>query len=198
MGKRSDFPRQARDLYKTPRAPVLALSAFLTDVDGFAEPFVGDGAIVRTLRDLGHSCGFACDIEPLGAAQEYAEVKDALDVTEADLADCTHVISNPPWPAPRGRGEPTLSFIRHLSALRPTWLLLPADFMHNAYASEVMSVCHEIVPVGRVKWIEGSKHTGMENAAWLRLDSRLRPLTTVFHSRRDRPVVLARWLEDLL
>jgi hypothetical protein len=33
-----------------------------------------------------------------------------------------------------------------------------------------MASCSDIVAIGRVKWTEGSKHTGKDNYAWYRFD----------------------------
>lgn len=201
IGKRSQFLRQARDLYKTPREPILLLSPFLRDVESYAEPFVGDGAIVRTLSELGHELAYASDIQPEGEATRYAEVRDALTLTKADLRGASHVISNPPWPMPRRRGEPTVSFIRHLCRLAPTWLLLPADFAHNAYAADlIMLQCDMIVSVGRVKWIADSDQSGKENTAWFRFrdDLCLGGVPGFIPLQRPVPYVRAAWMEDLL
>jgi hypothetical protein len=35
-----------------------------------------------------------------------------------------------------------------------------------------MPHCSDIVPIGRVKWIEGSKHADKDNYAWYRFDTR--------------------------
>lgn len=201
MGKRSAFTRQARDLYKTPPEPVLMLSPFLTDVTSYAEPFVGDGAIVRTLASLGHNLAFASDIEPQGDARRYAETRDVLTLTRDDLRGASHIITNSPWPAPRRRGEPTISYIRHLMTLAPSWMLLPADFMHNASASDlVMLGCDLIVSVGRVKWMAGTDQSGMENAAWYRFrdDLPLGLLPSFVPLQRPIPRVESKLLEDLL
>ena len=49
-------------------------------------------------------------------------------------------------------------------------------------AAPFMASCSDIVVIGRVKWIEGSKHTGKDNHAWYRLDAH--PL----RSRDHRPL----------
>jgi hypothetical protein len=36
-------------------------------------------------------------------------------------------------------------------------------------AAPFLPRCSDIVAVGRVKWIEGTKHTGFDNFAWYRL-----------------------------
>lgn len=197
MGKRSNFMRLARDHYPTPVEPVLDLSPFLGDVDGFCEPCVGDGALVAALSRLGHRLELACDLEPVEPAASYAERRDALTLIEADLRGITHFITNPPWPQPYARGEPTLSLIRHLSSLRPTWLLLSADFCHNAYAPEVMAYCAAIVAVGRVRWIPDSTNSGKDNAAWYLFDRRS-PGLTIFHSRGARVPVYSHDIERLI
>jgi hypothetical protein len=39
-----------------------------------------------------------------------------------------------------------------------------------------MRCCSDIVTIGRVKWFEGSKHTGKDNHAWYRFDGRSQSL----------------------
>ena len=190
MGKRSDgaFERIERNFYATPLKPTLRLSGFLGDVEAFAEPFVGDGAWVRHLGSFGIPCVFASDIQPEGEARRYALTRDAmrLDRSDLDICGATHIISNPPWPTPRANGEPTVSLIWHLMRIRPTWLLLSADFAHNVYAPPLMRRCRKMVSVGRVKWIEGTKHDGKDNCAWYLFDDSFTG-ETVFH-----PLPLAR------
>lgn len=202
MGKRSPgFERAARDFYVTPPGPVAILSPFLGDVDGFAEPCVGDGALVRHLEALGHRCALALDLEPRGEAEGYARTGDALQLTRGDLWGSTHIVTNPPWPARRGSdGEPTMGLIRHLARMRPTWLLLSADFMHNGYAAEVMTYCASIVSVGRIKWMPGTKHVGMDNAAWYLFDRNIsrHPLPTIFHAHGNGKPSFAADIEELL
>lgn len=202
MGKRSDFERVDRDFYPTPAAPVLDLAPYLSDVQGYVEPCAGDGQLVERLEGLGHLCTFAADLSPVGSMYGIATEMDALDLTEQHCIAATHIITNPPWPAKSGRGEPTLEMIRRWAALRPTWLLLSADFAHNGYAAEVLAYCDLIVPVGRVKWIADSRFTGKDNAAWYRFDRRRysaeSPAHTRFAARGERRAVYASEIEDLL
>ena len=51
-------------------------------------------------------------------------------------------------------------------------------------AAPFLPHCSDIVAIGRVKWIEGSKHTGKDNHAWYRFDAR-HSGGPVFH--RTRP-----------
>lgn len=183
MGKRSNFPRIARDLYPTPRDPVLCLAPHLPAATRYAEPCCGNGDLVGHLTGLGFPLGFACDIDPGVETFAYADIRDALTLDAIDLFDCDMIITNPPWPAPYRFGEPTLSLIRRFSRILPTWLLLPADFAHNAYAGEVLHYCQKIVSVGRVRWISGSENDGKDNSAWYLFDQAGERGRTVFVGR---------------
>ena len=176
MGKRSDFERHPRGLYPTPESAVRPLLPHLPAAVCFDEPCAGDGALVRHLTAEGHSLGAASDIQPMAAG---IATSDACGIKQCS-GDM--FITNPPWPEPNKRGDPTLSILMHLSALAPTWLLLPADFTHNIYFHRVAARCQKIVSVGRVKWISDSKHTGKDNCAWYLFDGGHEG-STVFHGR---------------
>jgi hypothetical protein len=173
MGKRSDFERIERDFYPTPPEAIYPLTPWISTIEGFCEPCVGSGALSDVLVGLGHHLALACDPEPSGEAAGYARRISALEITQADCRGFSHFITNPPWPRKHGRGEPTLSMIRHLSSLRPTLMLLSADFAHNTYATEVLDYCPLIISIGRIRWIAGSEHTGKDNAAWYLFNQRI-------------------------
>jgi hypothetical protein len=177
MSKRSSkFERNPRGLYPTPVSAVHPLLHYLPNSVIFDEPCAGAGDLVTHLQAGGHSLAFASDIHPM--ADGITEC-DALDL---DRCNGGMFITNPPWPEPNQRGDPTLSILIHLSSLAPTWLLLPADFCHNRYFRKVESRCRRIVSVGRVKWIPDSKYSGKDNAAWFLFDKA--PVgQTVFHGR---------------
>ena len=164
MGKRSNFERHPRGLYPIPKSALRPLLPHLPTTVRFDEPCAGEGALVRHLEAEGHSLGAASDIQPMAAG---IVTSDACNIEQ-----CTSemFITNPPWPEPSRRGDPTLSILMHLSSLAPTWLLLPADFAHNVYFHKVASRCRKIVSVGRVKWIPGTKGPGKDNAAWYLFD----------------------------
>ena len=65
-----------------------------------------------------------------------------------------------------------------------TWLLFDADWMHTIQAAPFWTLCKKIVSVGRVQWIEDSKTSGMDNAAWY-LFSKNGPPGTQFYFRAD-------------
>jgi hypothetical protein len=165
MGKRSDFERKERDLYQTPYAAVVPLLPHLPEIARFDEPCVGDGDLVKHLECHGHKCFAIGDI---------FSGQDALDIigTPADM-----FITNPPW-----NRKILHRIILHLSAIRPTWLLFDADWMHTKQASEYMEYCRKIVSVGRVKWIPDSPHTGKDNCAWY-LFTKERTAHTEFYGR---------------
>ena len=70
--------------------------------------------------------------------------------------------------------------IPHFQSIALTWLLLPADFVSTLQAVPFLSHCSDIVTIGRVKWIEGSKYTSKDNLGWYRFDARHkgRPLSS--------------------
>jgi hypothetical protein len=166
MGKRSDFERRPADFYPTPRAAVVPLIPHLRGIRTFAEPCAGDGDLVRHLEEFGLRCIYAGDIR---AGQ------DALALASYGAVDA--IITNPPWSR-----EPMHSLIAHCQNIRPTWLLLDADWAHTKQAAPFLPHASDIVAVGRVKWIEGSKYTGKDNCAWYRFDIK-HTAGPVFHGR---------------
>lgn len=159
MTKRASgkYPRNPRDSYATPYEAVGPLLAHLTEETWFDEPCQGDGHLVTHLKKHGHVIVNATDIQ------------DGYDALEIERCDGSMFITNPPWPHPGKRGEPTLSIALHLSSIAPTWLLLSADFAHNGYFAKIAERCVKIVSVGRVSWM-GNGIKGYDNAAWYLFD----------------------------
>ncbi|WP_312531932.1 class I SAM-dependent methyltransferase [Paracoccus sp. (in: a-proteobacteria)] len=165
MGKRSSFERIERDFYPTPPEAVAPLLPHLGFGDSFIEPCAGDMALVNTLEEAGMSCRFEGDIEPRHSdVRRFNALSDDLAVW-ADGVDC--IITNPPW-----RRDVLHPMIRHFTALRPTWLLFDADWMHTVQSAEFMPLCRKIVSVGRVKWFPETKMTGKDNCCWYLFDAR--------------------------
>lgn len=162
MGKRSSFERVARDFYPTPMSAVVPLVSHLPPNCQFWEACAGDGALVYNLEAQGADCVYASDIHPeKGSGYRSIYKRDALAVKESALRDCDYIITNPPWD--RKILHP---MIKHFSALRPTWLLFDADWMHTKQSAPFMPWLKKVVSVGRVKWIPDSKMTGKDNCAW--------------------------------
>ena len=175
MGKRSDFERVERDWYPTPKEAVVPLLPHLPRGCYFAEPCAGDGRLAEHLWEAGHTCGWWCDIEPQGKYQ--IPKMSAFEMGANDVAECDYIITNPPWD--RKLLHP---MIEHFCALKPTWLLFDADWLHTRQSARFMPWLVKIVSVGRVKWIPDSKMTGKDNCAWMLFDVNNKE-GTQFHGR---------------
>ncbi|WP_456389017.1 hypothetical protein [Profundibacter sp.] len=101
-------------------------------------------------------------------------------MSESDISGADLIITNPPWD--RKILHP---MIEHFSALRPTWLLFDADWVHTRQSAPFMPWLHKIVSVGRVKWIPDSKMTGKDNCAWHLFDQHTTG-QTVFVGRQPK------------
>lgn len=212
MTKRCDrFEKADRNFYPTPLEAIGPLTHHLSEWDSFIEPCVGDGRLAAHLEGLGYPCIACNDLLPLIDSTEYPNLPTptALDVTdftnvESMLAriggaacDNWVFITNPPWPDRTGRGTPVTSMLDAMLHWGPVWLLLAADFAHNKYAKPYLPKCRKIVSVGRVKWIEDSKHKGVDNAAWFLFDEDSKQEGPVFYPREDGEV-RAPWIEGVL
>jgi len=157
MGKRSDFKRRPMDFYATPEEAVLPLLPYLPRQTRFCEPCAGEGHLIHHLEKQGHQCASAFDLNPESV---YPEL-DAISLMPSDLGAATAIITNPPWSR-----DILHNLIDRFTAIAPTWLLFDADWAFTKQSIPYMDYCQMIVAVGRVKWIEGSKHTGKDNCAW--------------------------------
>jgi hypothetical protein len=167
MGKRSNFTRRPQDKYLTwhPKA-VDALAPHLPVQCKFWEPCAGAGHLVDGLQSHGAECVVASDITP--DAEGIYRV-DAMGVTFEDIntTPATHIITNPVWSR-----DLLHQMIIHFSDMRPTWLLFDADWIHTVQAAPYLTRLVRVLSVGRMRWIEGSPHTGKDNVAWYLFDVR--------------------------
>lgn len=154
MGKRSQFERRKNDAYQTPAAAVMPLLPHLRGIRTFAEPCVGEGKLVVSLQSHGLVCLISGDIQ----TGQDAMTDDRLELTKFDA-----IITNPPWTR-----EILHPLIKRFQSIAPTWLIFDADWAHTRQAYPFLDQCSHIVSAGRVKWIEDSKFTGKDNAAWYR------------------------------
>tara|TARA_R110000851_G_scaffold29910_6_gene81861 strand:+ start:605 stop:1096 length:492 start_codon:yes stop_codon:yes gene_type:complete len=152
------MPKVAKDFYPTPYEAVLPLLQHMDDGTLFVEPCGGDYALAGHLERHGHKCHWAGDTAPQHHKVKY---QDAM-LIHSTGASC--FITNPPY-----TWAVLSPLITHLSDLAPTWLLLPADMMHNKRMAPHMYNCSIIQSVGRVKWFNNK--AGMENSAWYLFDS---------------------------
>jgi hypothetical protein len=171
MGKRSNFERIPRDFYSTPYVAVSPLIPHLRGVRTFAEPCCGDGALVNHLESHGLRCVYRADI---------ADGRDAL--AAADYGGADAIVTNPPYQRPLMH-----ALIWHFVRILPTWLLLYADWASTKHAAPFIRSCSDIVPVGRLRWIEGTTMSSMENFAWYRLHAH-HVAGPIFHARGSVPV----------
>ena len=174
MGKRSDFDKVPKDFY--PTTDVRAVVPLVKFIRGatYAEPCYGNGDLEDLLVEVAN-CKWRSDIrETVGSSK----VLDALSLTKSDLSDIDLIVTNPPFT----RGV-LLPMLDHFITLKPTWLLLPADLMHNAYFGPYMEKCQKIVSVGRIKWFKDTEKDSTENFAWYFWPQHAKNETTVFYGR---------------
>lgn len=158
MSKRSNFEKVPRDWYPTtdPKAIPPKLVEFIRGKN-YAEPCYGNGDLEDLLMDVA-TCKWRSDIrETVGSSK----VMDALCLSKEDIARCQLIVTNPPFSR-----DVLLPLLDHFISIKPTWLLLPADYMHNQYFSDYMKRCSRVISVGRLKWFKDSKHTSTDNFAW--------------------------------
>ena len=175
MSKRSGFEKVPKDFYPTtdPKAVPTKLVKFIRG-KSYAEPCYGEGDLEDLLMDVA-TCRWRSDIrETVGSSK----VMDALCLSKEDIARCDYIVTNPPF----SRGV-LLPLIDHFVSLKPTWLLLPADYMHNRYFSDYMSRCRKVVSVGRLKWFKDSKHTSTDNFMWAYWEKDANETETIFYGR---------------
>ena len=169
MGKRSNFERNPRDFYPTPKEAVIPLLPHLPEKGLFAEPCAGDGRLIRHIEELTGLSGYwMTDIEP------YADFIGDGDALTDQIVGCDICITNPPWD--RKILHP---LIDNLSNQLPTWLLFDADWMHTKQSVPYIKMCSKIVSVGRIKWF--GNMTGKDNCAWYLFDREAN--NTIFYGR---------------
>jgi hypothetical protein len=160
MSKRDNdkFERKGRDFYATiDPAAVNALVEHLPLPTAFIEPCAGAGDLINELcRHHGIVCVGAFDIEPQA---KNVEQRNCLTLNWVSQ-EVTHFITNPPF-----TWDMLKPILDHLPTLAPTWLLLPADYMHNVRVGPYMTKCAKVVSVGRMYW-ENNKKKGVDNYAW--------------------------------
>jgi hypothetical protein len=150
---------------------------FLPNRVKFAEPCFGEGILAADLEINGHEAVWRSDITPYGGGRSV-EVMNAFDLTSQELNSADMVISNPPWSR-----QILHPLIKHLSALKPTWLLFDTDWAFTKQSAEIMqTLCTDIVAVGRLIWIPGTKVSGKDNTSWYRFDIN-KNRDTIFHGR---------------
>jgi len=154
LGKRSDFKRVEKDFYET--IDIKAVQP-LSDLGGcsYYEPCVGERSLVRLLDTIGLDCVGSSDDEI-----------DARTITKEQVGECDYIITNPPWT--RKLLHP---MIENLSMIKPTWLLFDSSWVYTKQARGLSKkYLKEIRPIGRLRWIEGTKMSSKDDCSWYLFD----------------------------
>lgn len=176
MGKHSDFPRRKFDQYFTwdTRAGQ-ALAPFLEGIETYCEPCAGRGDLIGQLDALGLECLAAYDLDP---KRRGIIKKNAFRLIKEDLQGAQAIITNPPWTR-----RLLHALILHLCQLAPTWLLFDSDWLFSLQSQRFMGCCSDVVPIGKMRWVEGTPDDEKGNSAWFRFDAQNQK-PTIFHRRR--------------
>lgn len=167
MSKRDNnkFERKGRDYYATiDPAAVARLHSHLGPSTYYCEPCAGSGHLVRLLEGVGvRACVGAYDIEP---QESWITQRNCLTLqaSDFDFTGLNCFITNPPY-----KWDMLKPILDHLPKIKPTWLLLPADYMHNIRMGPYMKISRKVVSVGRLYW-EENKVKGVDNYAWYLFD----------------------------
>ncbi len=174
LGK-TTFERSKNDFYGTPLKAIEPLLPHLQQNLKYCEPCAGAGDLINNLKTLRPDidCTYACDIDP--RANNIIQ-KSAIFIDENDISGIDYFITNPPF-----KWEMFEPLTEHLIKLRPTWLLIPSDYMHNKRMGSLMSRCEKVVSVGRVKWFTDSSATSTDNFCWYLFKNQ--PTLTTFYGR---------------
>ena len=170
MGKRSSFKRIDKDHY--PTIDTRAIPPLLPHLGGrvrYAEPMAGEGHLIDLLAPHADLV-WASTIDPSPRPDIHEN-----DVLCVGPGDAEMFITNPAWKRPLLH-----KVIIHLSDQLPTWLLFDADWAHTKQARPFMVRCRKIVAVGRLRWMEDTKTSGKDNAAWYLFDRPLAGSTPQF------------------
>ena len=164
MAKRTKTDSAAvnpRDFWPTPMeaVPPLVERLKVTDPNGLIiEPCAGDGRLADALTANGLKVRIMSDIEP-----RRDDVRRG-DASKLPFAPTHLVVTNPPWS--RDLLEPIL---HNMVGKTNAWLLLPLDYLANLWMAPFVPYVNQIVPLGRVSWLNNGKG-GYENSAWLRFN----------------------------
>lgn len=164
MGKRSNFEKNPRDYYRTfdPKAGI-ALKPFVEEGLTYFEPFAGAGDLIKQLDFV--ECKWASDIEPQQNEGEiYIREISAFHLPKTQISNYDLMITNPPWTK-----DVFHRSLEHFVPLIDCWFLMSSNWKQNKGSAEYVNKwLTDIVPIGRMKWIEGSPHSSVDDCEWLK------------------------------
>jgi hypothetical protein len=178
MSKRTrgqGFARRPLDFYATPLPAVKPLIPYLRaeKIRTFAEPCVGEGDLAQHLEFSGLRCLYRGDL---------ATGQDARLLTWNDCRGAQAIITN----TPHTRALMHELIERFVGTGLPVWLLIDSDWMTNVHATPYLPRCSDIVVIGRVTWIEGTKKHSTDNFAWYRFHADHDGPTSIHNDRKRR------------
>lgn len=165
MGRRSNFKRIDRDAYLTwDQRAYPPLLRHLPRRTSFIEPCAGRADLMDGLEAAGHSCVLATDIRPM---DERVFKSDILRATpdEIRMFGADMIITNPPW-----RRSFLHRMIPLFSDVLPTWLLFDVNWLFTQQSAKFLPRLRKVVAIGRLRWIEGTSHDGVDDCAWYLFD----------------------------
>lgn len=113
------------------------------------------------MTDLGYQFKFAADIEMYG----MFDVRDVFTLEKEDLEHCDLIITNPPWSRPVL--HPMIE--KFMSLGKETYLLFDSDWMFTKQATPYIDKwLTDVISVGRMNWIAGTKVKSLDNCSWYR------------------------------
>jgi hypothetical protein len=164
----ANYPKQDRDLYRTPAAVTEALLDHVRFAPVILEPACGHGDMVTVARQRGYTV-HASDILPIGMPD--AKVADFLE-GPVPFTPPFDVVTNPPggW-----KGRTAVAFIMRALAITQPWqgkvaMLLSRDFDSAQERPHLFCDCPvfamNLVLVGRITWFEPRIASPSANHAW--------------------------------
>lgn len=170
------FDRVERDFYPTPVKATLPLknSPIGHKLGTYWEPCCADGQLVDGLKSTLPSMKCVMQSDLVTTTGSIMSVFDIAS-QDADALGIDCFITNPPWINTSKDGYQLFSMVYHLAKIRPTLMLLNANICWNKgswqHPIAPMPICDWVKPIGRVKWIADSKHSGKEDCAWFLFDN---------------------------
>ncbi len=170
MTKRIGGPRHSaatKDLITTPAEPVRVLvKALGSQPLVYAELCAGDGRLISHLKGEGHICGWAADIAPRAPGIERLDASLITSEQWEERPEIEVAISNPPYS--RHLAVPILTAA--ITWPVTSWWLVPLSWLGNQWFRPFAPHVRHLAVVGRIRWIEGSKHKSSEDYVWIAIE----------------------------